>query len=324
MGGVLALHRRATELAADDEAAWWNLGIAATALGDWPTARAAWKGFGINLPEGEGPIEIDYGLVPIRLRPAEVGEVVWGRRIDPARAIVDSVPLPESDRRWRDLVLHDGAPNGYRKLGDQEVPVFDELELLAASPFTTFVAEVACAGPRAAAALVERLDEVEDTRAEDWTASVRTLCRACSEGRPHEHHDHEAADAGGWQPHRRLGIAAREAGNERTVEFGRLAPGTWRVTGWAKTKQGTFLLEQQDVGLTAGRTSLELELQGKVYRGRVSRHGQPLAAVVDLRPVVHDARAAVQFRTENDGEFSIPLAAPGTCSSGLTVGMRSS
>src|ERR1700704_3259825 len=137
---------KATELAADDMAGWWNLGIAATALDDWATARAAWKGAGLKIPEGEGPIELDWGLVPIRLRPVDVGEVVWSRRIDPARAIVDSVPLPESGRRWRDLVLHDGVPNGYRKLGEQEVPVFDEIELLAASPFSTFVAQVSCAG----------------------------------------------------------------------------------------------------------------------------------------------------------------------------------
>ncbi|HEY3231856.1 MAG TPA: hypothetical protein VGJ87_21680, partial [Roseiflexaceae bacterium] len=38
----LAANRRAAELAPDDEATWWNLGIAATALGDWTTAREAW------------------------------------------------------------------------------------------------------------------------------------------------------------------------------------------------------------------------------------------------------------------------------------------
>jgi hypothetical protein len=104
------------------------------------------------------------------------------------------------------------------------------------------------------------------------------------------------------------------AGAGRTVEFAQLAPGTWRVSGWAKTAQGTFLLQQQVVGLTAGPTSLELELEGKIYHGRVTRHEQPLHAVVDLRPVPHDGRGAVHFTTGEDGSFAVPLAAGGTYS----------
>jgi len=232
----LRCNRRATELAVDDEAAWWNLGIAATALGEWAIARAAWKGFGLSLPEGEGPIETDWGMVPIRLRPADLGEVVWSRRIDPARAIIDSVPLPESDRRWRDLVLHDGAPNGYRKLGDREVPVFDEIQLLASSPFSTFVAHVSCADPRAVKALLERLDQIEDIRAEDWTANVRYLCLACSEGRPHEHHDDHGASEKEWRPERRLGIAARKVERVQAA-----------LEAWSSSGEGRLIVCEQVV-----------------------------------------------------------------------------
>jgi hypothetical protein len=42
------------------EAAAWNLGIAATALHDWSTARLAWNAFGVPVT-GEGPIEEDFG-----------------------------------------------------------------------------------------------------------------------------------------------------------------------------------------------------------------------------------------------------------------------
>ena len=35
-----------------DEAAAWNLGIAATALREWKVARAAWKACGIDIPDG--------------------------------------------------------------------------------------------------------------------------------------------------------------------------------------------------------------------------------------------------------------------------------
>jgi hypothetical protein len=50
-----------------EQPACWNLGIAATALRDWSTARRAWQGYGIALPDGSGPINLDFGWVPIRL-----------------------------------------------------------------------------------------------------------------------------------------------------------------------------------------------------------------------------------------------------------------
>src|SRR5262249_19333801 len=36
--------------------AFWNLGIAATALGDWENARLAWKSYGGKIPDGPGPV----------------------------------------------------------------------------------------------------------------------------------------------------------------------------------------------------------------------------------------------------------------------------
>jgi len=121
-------NQRASTLDPEDEGAWWNLGIAATALGRWDVARRAWERCGIEIPPGEGPLDLELGPVPIRLKEAE--EVLWSRRIDPARAILMNVPLPGSGHRWRDLVLHDGAANGHRTLRGRQVPVFDELARL--------------------------------------------------------------------------------------------------------------------------------------------------------------------------------------------------
>lgn len=56
------LHTTAADPA--DEAGWWNLGIAATALGDWRIARRAWRGVGIEITEGDEPPQLGYGLVP--------------------------------------------------------------------------------------------------------------------------------------------------------------------------------------------------------------------------------------------------------------------
>ncbi len=203
----LACNQRAAELNPEDEAAWWNLGIAATALENWVEARRAWQAYGIEIESGEGPIEMDFGATPIRLNPDGDGEVVWCCRIDPARAIIESVPLPESNHRYQDLLLHDGAPNGYRKLGSREVPVFDELQLLKPSEFGTFEVLIDGVTPDLLDKLID--SEVEkagdDLAIEDWR-TIRRLCRACSEGRPFDQtHTHEQ-DTGS---ERRVGIAAK-------------------------------------------------------------------------------------------------------------------
>lgn len=102
---------------------WWNVGIAATALQDWPLARRAWQAYGLKVPgdahgaggKGSGePVGMELGSAAVRLSPEGEAEVVWGRRIDPARLEVLSIPLPSSGRRWGEVVLHDGVPHGER------------------------------------------------------------------------------------------------------------------------------------------------------------------------------------------------------------------
>ena len=59
---------RAIALAPENsEGARWNAGIAATAVGDWDRARAAWAGCGIPVPPGEGPLEMAIGYAGIRI-----------------------------------------------------------------------------------------------------------------------------------------------------------------------------------------------------------------------------------------------------------------
>jgi tetratricopeptide (TPR) repeat protein len=198
--------RRATELAPTDTDAWWNLGIAATALSDWLVARQAWAACGVeNIPEGSGPLEMNLGMVPIRLHDQADGEVVWAKRIDPARATLLSVPLPKSGFRWQDLILHDGAPNGYRMLKGQKVPVFDALQRIVTSPYVTFIAELDAPDRNDVAIIAEVADALEGA-GEDWSTSTHTLCKQCSEGTPHHLHDTDRAKPA--HPH--CGIAARD------------------------------------------------------------------------------------------------------------------
>lgn len=122
-------NEKANEIDPTDEAARWNLAIAATALRNWTVARRAWKDNGLDLDDDSGPIEMDFGMTPVRLNPDDDGEVVWATRIDPVRARIESIPLPESGYRYFDIVLHDGAAVGYREVGEMEYPVFNALEL---------------------------------------------------------------------------------------------------------------------------------------------------------------------------------------------------
>jgi tetratricopeptide (TPR) repeat protein len=199
----LRCNQRAVALDPTDQAAWWNLGIAATAVGDWEEARRAWKAFGVRIPDGEGPINMNIGLTPIRINAEDLPEVVWCRRIDPARAIIAGIPLPQSGHRFGDLLLHDGSPNGYRKVGNKETPVFDELELLEPSDHGTFEALVDGAEDGEIEDLVVVADEA-GLAAEDWTM-IRHLCKACSEGRPFGNdHSHPRV----VNEARRIGLAA--------------------------------------------------------------------------------------------------------------------
>jgi hypothetical protein len=168
-------NQRATALDPKNMPAWWSLGIAATALGRWQDARRAWRGYGISVPDGDGPIDLPCGACPIRLDPNGQAEVVWAQRIDPARAELASIPFPESGHRWRDIVLNDGAPNGYRKFQGAEVPVFDALDRLEASPYETYVARVGLPGRGEDMVRLTEIAEKEGCVAEDWSTSVRLL-----------------------------------------------------------------------------------------------------------------------------------------------------
>ena len=198
---------RAQELHEEfDPSSAWNAGIAATALGDWAEARRQWTRCGIRIPEGEGPIEGDFGLVSVRLNPWGDGETVFARRIDVVRARLLNVPLPESGHRLFDIVLHDGARNGERRIEDGTVPVFNALARLAPSDYRTYVAFVRGDSPEDIAdrenATLPGIGYVED-----WTGSIVHYCLRCSYGAPHRHDD--ADEAGEWQGERNLGIGSQ-------------------------------------------------------------------------------------------------------------------
>jgi hypothetical protein len=120
-------------------------------------------------------------------------EVVWGRRLCPARIRILNVPTPDTGHRCGDIVLHDGDPVGRRRAGDREYAVFNEIALWQRSPLPTLTATLVAPGPDA----LDELDGLFDRHgftAEDWTATLHMLCRACSEGSPDESAHHHPLD----------------------------------------------------------------------------------------------------------------------------------
>lgn len=202
-----AWNSKAYALDPEDEAARWNLAIAATALRDWATARRAWADNGIAFDDtGKGPIDDDFGRTPVRLNPDGDGEVVWAERIDPVRARIYNIPYPESGFRYGDVVLHDGAPVGTRTSGGREYSVFNVLELFEASPLSTFCLDFEAQSEEVAHALFQAFNDA-GLNLEDWTSSVQILCKQCSEGSPHEHTAANPAPQA-WQVQRVAGISA--------------------------------------------------------------------------------------------------------------------
>ena len=209
-------NRRASDLREGYEPANWNMGIAATALRDWPAAREAWRRAGIELPPGEGPIEGDFGQTPVRLNPDADAEVVWARRIDPVRAVIESIPFPDSGFREGDVVLHDGAPVGKRQRGERLYSVFNVLEMFEASANSTFEIEVRARDAADLEALTTALEAAQVCH-EVWTNNIEILCKACSEGVPHDHAPGEPKASPAWPDTHLLGISATSDANARAV-----------------------------------------------------------------------------------------------------------
>lgn len=150
---------------------------------DWVRARRAWRGYGLAIDDADGPIAENYGMAPVRL---PHGEVVWGDRIDPARVIIRNIPLPDNEYRWGDVVLHDGAPNGERVVNGRTFGVFDVLERWSPSEIPTHQVVASCPSEDDSKALIAHFER-HHFAAEDWSANVRRLCRACSVGSPDGH-----------------------------------------------------------------------------------------------------------------------------------------
>ncbi|MEE6262672.1 tetratricopeptide repeat protein [Plantactinospora sonchi] len=175
----LGLEAAARARRGKEDPAFWNLGIVATVLRDWATARDCWQGYGLPIPPGEGEILEDFGPTCVRINTATGQEVVWAQRLCPTRARVLNVPL-DPGRRFGEVVLHDGVPNGERVFQGQAVPVFDEILLFTPSELPTLSVTVTASAPDDIEALLEAF--ARDNLGAEPSDTVKPLCSCCSEG----------------------------------------------------------------------------------------------------------------------------------------------
>jgi hypothetical protein len=235
---------------APGDAPRWNAAIAATALGDWAEARRQWAACGIRIPDGEGPIEADFGVVSVRLNPWGNAETLYARRIDPVRARLLNIPLPESGYRRGDIVLNDGASTGERPWGERWVPVLNALQRLEASEFKTFAAFVDCpADADLQALLAMRVPGIDDV--EDWTGDIVHYCLRCSYGAPHRHRsaDEREDDGEAWEAQRNIGIAAQSRRSAEKLLHSWAANGAGRRVDALETRSAPLSAPSGNDGL---------------------------------------------------------------------------
>jgi len=164
-----ALHYTKRAIAIDStlQSAWWDMGIAATALKKWRLSRNVWSKFGFaKHPAGDLP------LVAVRLKYGGHFEILWATRLDPARCTIQNIPHPDSERRFRDIVLLDGLVSGYNIIRKKRYPVFDELGLFKRSAFHTFSCVLEAATPSDIQHL-EQLCRQADLGFEVWSNASR-------------------------------------------------------------------------------------------------------------------------------------------------------
>lgn len=181
--------QKALEANPQDQESWWNLGIVATAMKRWQIARLAWNetGYEFNSTK-ETAIHVEMGSVPVRLNPKGYPEIIWANRIDPARAYIESIPHPNSGKRYRDLILIDGAEQGYRIINNRRMPVYDELSVLQTSRYRTYAVELGDVDPLDVDAL-DRLCLAADLGFDNWMKATRSLVTHQSDKLPEYYND---------------------------------------------------------------------------------------------------------------------------------------
>lgn len=134
-----ALHynKKTVALEVADRSAWWNIGIAATALKKPRLARRVWNKFGLD--DQRKPLP---KMKSVRIAFGKQFDIIWAKPIDPVQAVISSIPAPATQRRFRDTILLDGVIAGYTIANGKRYPVYEELGIQKQSNFRTFSCQI--------------------------------------------------------------------------------------------------------------------------------------------------------------------------------------
>lgn len=149
----------------DDQDAWWDVGLAATALGKKKLARIIWNKFGWNAES-----TFSGGIISVRAQWGDGFELLWGRRISPALALIGSIPWPDSGLHFRDQVLVDGRPSGWQVVNRKKYPVYDQAGIFKTSDYLTWSCKLS-SGHQEHLNLLERLCRESGLGFENWSNS---------------------------------------------------------------------------------------------------------------------------------------------------------
>ena len=124
--------KQAVALDADDREAWWHLSLAATGLGRKQVAASVWAKFGLDRVDLTQPLSLE-------VKNATGYEILWMQPLDAARGRILSIPHPDSQLRYRDLMLYDRrGQTGTNVAGRRRVAVYPSLDRLKRSAYRTF------------------------------------------------------------------------------------------------------------------------------------------------------------------------------------------
>lgn len=175
---TLYYHKKAIALEVANQQAWWNMGLAATALGKLRQARRVWDKFGWSRLEQVYPRPVS-----VRLQFQNQFEVLWVQPISPCMGYIRSIPQPISGRRYGDLVLVDNIVRGYHTNGLHRLPIYDELGMKKCGHYGAFSCLLQQAG-EGDVRLLQQLCQEQNLGFEVWSNAAQAATIRPSKGKP--------------------------------------------------------------------------------------------------------------------------------------------
>lgn len=174
----LHYHKKTIALDSSNKQAWWDVGLAATALNKRRIAKRVWAKFGFTAakPTKKGPLAVRIPL-------GEKFEIIWVHPIDPVKGIITNIPHPSSGRNFNDIILFDKEEVGYTVIDQYRHPIYPELGIFKRAGYHTFSAQL-LASNKADIKTLEQLCHTANLGFEVWSNATRVFAPQLSGSLP--------------------------------------------------------------------------------------------------------------------------------------------